>query len=279
MFLQYISDIHLECHDTLDKESLTPEIFVKPVAPYLALCGDIGIPELKTYRVFLEWCSQRWKHVFLVAGNHEYYNLPLQTKATLDEKAALLREICNTFSNVHFLDCDTYWLEEEKIHILGCTLWSYIHDDLLDMASYSMNHYKQIYGESGEHIFPDHLREIHLEETEWIVSQLQEIQAKGEKCIVLTHHLPSFQLIHEKYEGHPLNSCFASNLHYLIRQPVCAWLCGHSHTGKDIYINQVFCSLNPYGYPEEGVETKNCEKVVEVKTEIFLSEILDLHHM
>lgn len=278
MFLQYISDIHLECHDKQDKGSLSPEIFLKPVAPYLALCGDVGIPELKAYTVFLEWCSQRWKHIFLVAGNHEYYNFRLRTKATLDEKKKLLEDISSKFPNVHFLDCNSYWLQEEKIHILGCTLWTYIHDSTLEMASESMNDYKQIYGESEENVVPEDIREIHCMEREWLESELEAIRAKGEKCIVLTHHLPSFQLIHEKYDGHPLNSCFATNLHPLIRDPVCVWLCGHSHTGKDLHINQVFCSLNPFGYPGEGVETKNREKVVEIKNELFWSEILDSHH-
>ena len=73
MRIQYISDLHLEMY----KENVSPDLFTKlirPEAPYLALCGDIGIPDFVNYENFLNWCSRRWTKVFLVAGNHEYYN-------------------------------------------------------------------------------------------------------------------------------------------------------------------------------------------------------------
>ena len=72
--MQYVSDIHLEMHDKYNEGVITPSMFLKPSAPYLALCGDIGIPELKAYDVFLGWCSNNYEKVFLIAGNHEYYN-------------------------------------------------------------------------------------------------------------------------------------------------------------------------------------------------------------
>jgi predicted phosphodiesterase len=278
MLLQYISDIHLECHDKQDKGNLSPEIFLKPAAPYLALCGDIGIPDLKAYSVFLEWCSQNWQQVFLVAGNHEYYNFRVKPSKSMKEKKEKIKEICDKLPNVHFLDCASFWLEEEKVRILGCTMWTNIHDSVLDLAAIQMNDTRQIVLTHGRQAFPEDLREIHLKEKAWLEAEIAKCQAANEKCIVLTHHLPSFQLINEKYEGHYLNSCFASNLHALIQKPVCAWLCGHSHTGKDMYINQVYCSLNPFGYPGEGVETKNREKVFEIRNELSLSEILDSHH-
>jgi hypothetical protein len=71
MMIQYVSDIHLEFHDKMNTGSLQPLLFVKPVAPYLVLAGDIGVPDLKGYSVFLQWCSENWNAVFLVAGNHE----------------------------------------------------------------------------------------------------------------------------------------------------------------------------------------------------------------
>lgn len=71
--LQYVSDIHLETHNNNTSTELFKTI-LKPSAPYLALCGDIGYPGAPLYESFLKYCSDNFEHVFYVAGNHEYYN-------------------------------------------------------------------------------------------------------------------------------------------------------------------------------------------------------------
>jgi hypothetical protein len=88
-----------------------------------------------------------------------------------------------------------------------------------------------------------------------------------ESIIVLTHHLPSYKLVHPKYEGHPLNFCFAVNLEEMMVSPVRGWLCGHSHTGCEVEINGVKCGLNPFGYPGEPSTSFNREKVLEITCE------------
>jgi predicted phosphodiesterase len=41
---------------------------------FLALCGDIGNPFHENYVKFIRRHSERFSHVFIVAGNHEYYS-------------------------------------------------------------------------------------------------------------------------------------------------------------------------------------------------------------
>jgi len=72
MRVQYISDIHLELYKDLPEAAFVN--FITPDAPYLALCGDIGIPDFKNYEKFISWCAPRWNKIFIIAGNHEYYN-------------------------------------------------------------------------------------------------------------------------------------------------------------------------------------------------------------
>ena len=144
MSIQYISDIHLEFHDKQNKGAIHPEMFVTPVAPYLVLAGDIGIPDLKSYSVFLKWCSQKWKRVFLVAGNHEYYNIRVAVKSDIPTRKKLIQTICEGLPNVHFLDCTSVYVPELKLRILGCTLWSDIPDCIKDKAILYMNDTKQI---------------------------------------------------------------------------------------------------------------------------------------
>ena len=76
---QLFSDIHLE----LLKSSKFPKI--KPLTDYLFLAGDIGKINTPNYEPFFDYCSENWKKVFYVLGNHEFYNSNKDFK-TLNQK-------------------------------------------------------------------------------------------------------------------------------------------------------------------------------------------------
>ena len=257
MLVQYVSDIHLEFHDKHNTGSLQPDMFVKPVAPYLVLAGDIGIPELNSYKVFLNWCSLNWERVFLIAGNHEFYNVRCPVKSDMTSKKEDIRLVCDALPNVHFLDCTSYYLPEHNLRILGCTLWSHIPESIRDMAITSMNDSRQINYEKDIPLTPSSFSKLHLEEKQWLTQEIQQCEANNEKCLVITHYLPSFDLIHEKYKGNFLNVCFASDCDELFRPPVVGWICGHTHTGMRVHLKGIPIVLNPYGYPHEVVETRD----------------------
>jgi predicted phosphodiesterase len=66
------SDLHLEFYkyinlsDFFDISSINESIT-------LILAGDIGYPYHNNYETFLSECSKLFKHIILIAGNHEYY--------------------------------------------------------------------------------------------------------------------------------------------------------------------------------------------------------------
>lgn len=264
MLLQYVSDIHLEFHDKHNNGSIQPEIFIKPVAPYLALVGDIGIPDLVSYKVFLEWCSERWTHVFLVAGNHEYYNVRCPLRTDITSKKEKIRQVCKGLPNVYFLDCSSVYFPEENLRILGCTFWSDIPDSIKEKAALMMNDSRQILYQKDTPLTPWSFSELHSQEKQWLTQEIDKCEQNKERCLVLTHYLPSFELIHEKYQGHFLNCCFASNSDELLRPPVIGWICGHTHTGGRHRLRGVPVVLNPFGYPHEVVETRDREAVLEI---------------
>ena len=66
---QVISDLHLE---TLHENSEPTEIFI--VGSNLCLLGDIGYPGTSIYTNFIQWCSEQFVNVFVIFGNHEYWN-------------------------------------------------------------------------------------------------------------------------------------------------------------------------------------------------------------
>ena len=127
-----------------------------------------------------------------------------------------------------------------------------------------MNDVRKIFTSEGQNASPQFFRNCHQEDKAWLADQIERCSKAQEEIIVLTHHLPSYKLIHEKYEGHPLNYCFATNLEEMIQSPIRGWLCGHSHTAAELEINGVYCGLNPHGYPAEPGTGFSREKVLEI---------------
>lgn len=271
--IQYVSDLHLEHHDKGNEGYLIPSMFLKPSAPYLALCGDIGNPDLMAYEAFLQWCSRSYKLVFLIAGNHEYYNYRSPTKTDIPTRKEKIRNLTSKFKNVFFLDCSTHYLAEHNLRILGCTLWSDVGISNDEKISTWMNDPKEILLEKDTPFLPQSMRQLHFQEKEWLENQIHSAEGRGETLLVLTHHLPSYKLIAGRYEGHPLNMCFASDCETLMRPPVKAWICGHSHTGVELVQNGVKCVMNPYGYPGERVETRRTNAVLILETKEPVVEI------
>ena len=168
--IQYLSDIHLETHTNDTSISLFEQI-LKPSAPYLALCGDIGYPGAQLYEPFLKYCSEKFEHIFYIPGNHEYYNdtkaikylktkqyiekslsedelrrisatFPRETREIRNQK---IRDICSKFSNIHFIDKETYQIPNTNIIVIGCTLWS-----KLDMNPFTLQKFNDFQRMSGQ---------------------------------------------------------------------------------------------------------------------------------
>ena len=262
--LQYLSDIHLEFHDKKNLGRISSEMFVKPVADYLALCGDIGMPERPGMLTFLKFCSENFKEVYWIPGNHEFYNYGQKKKATVQEKLELCERICDGFKNIHFMNRTVRQVPGWNLRIAGCTMWTEIRPEDDMKVIMSMNDVRQIYKSADTRIYPEDIREWHTRDKAWLDGEIARALTAQEDMIVLTHHLPSHKLIHPKYEGHPLNFCFAANLEQLVRVPVRGWLCGHSHTACEIQINGITCALNPRGYPGEDDTGFSREKVLEI---------------
>lgn len=83
--------------------------------------------------------------------------------------------------------------------------------------------------------------------------------------VVITHHLPSRRLIHDRFKGFD-NSGFCSSLldHVELRN-MKLWVCGHTHE----YVSDTICDgriiyANPIGYPNEKRTTQICLDVYEI---------------
>ena len=244
--LQYISDIHLEYRNTI------------PIIPQnsdnLALLGDIGNPFKKNYTEFIDYTSNNWNKVFLITGNHEYW----QEKYNMDDVNDKINDIVSKFSNVIFLNNESHYFNNYKI--LGTTLWSNVYskpetqigDDLYIKYKHRT-------------ITHDDINKLHSASVKWLEKNIAHSNHSADiPIIILSHHLPSYKLIIEKFhygKYAKYHDRFASHLDHLIKYPVKFWLCGHSHCNFNLTINDTYCGINAYGYPYESIK-KFAESIV-----------------
>jgi hypothetical protein len=219
--LQYLSDLHLE------KTGTFPRLPVR--APYLALLGDIGDPTSPTYRDFLEYCSDRFRQVFVLMGNHECYD------RSYVSATRAISDVCESRPNLIYLN--RCLREVDGYLLLGATLWSEINP----LTALHLRDFTRIHRSNGALITYEDYRRWHYLDRSWLERVIPNCH---HPIIVLTHHLPSMSLIAKKYEAYPYNDAFATSLVHLIQDPVKAWLCGHSHGRVERWINQVYCGIN-----------------------------------
>lgn len=130
--------------------------------------------------------------------------------------------------------------------ILGCTLWSQLNPDDLDILSWGLTDFKQIEGMTAE-AYDD----LHIQDARWLHSELARLSSAPEKLakvIVLTHHAPVSEGGSDPKFSGPVNptSCgfvtdmanSASGLDVrgqprdraaLLTTPVHTWAFGHTH--------------------------------------------------
>jgi len=182
-----------------------------PRAPYLLLAGDIA-PLYSSYsKLFFDEYSKRFEKIFYVFGNHEY---DCKKKYFGDKSYFPKNTIC--------LENDIYIFKDLNVIILGSTLWTHSTNPLK---------YKQ--------------------SVEFLSEILNDPKYYSFKIVCLTHHLPSYSLIIEKYENHPKKDRFANNLEFLMdplrtKNPPTIWVCGHSHSKVEKNIFQTNCYINCY---------------------------------
>jgi predicted MPP superfamily phosphohydrolase len=247
MRFKLLSDIHLEFYNSNFLKKLVG-LITNPLHNNkdcnLILCGDIGKvnneEQFTLYRNFLQSLSLEFKHIFLVPGNHEYYGSSY--KDTNDKLKQLEEELKPNMTLMINNSVDL----DDNITIIGSTLWS---RGLLQYSK-SMNDFKQISDLRKDKC--DYLR-WHFQDFEFLKKAIAEKSDK--QLVVLTHHMPSYELIGPKYKHYDdINTFFANKLDYLMENNpnIKYWCYGHTHTANQHTIGTTHCIANPWGYPGEN---------------------------
>jgi UDP-2,3-diacylglucosamine pyrophosphatase LpxH len=246
MTFQLASDLHLEFQDR------GPYRLATVCGDYLLLAGDIitvnsARAEIKLSEL-LSWAADNYQKVFYVSGNHEYYH------NNREHADAYLARLCERWSNVYFLQRESLALKigTRSVRLHGCTLWS------ATARPVGINDYQLIKHADGRLIGWRDTLAWHLGDYAWLQQSLSAAVAAdpAEIQLVLTHHLPSFQLIAPQWTGHPINIAFATELPELLKLAN-IWCCGHTHVGMQQIVENCRVYINPRGYPDENPNYKD----------------------
>ncbi|KAH6838572.1 Metallo-dependent phosphatase-like protein [Chaetomium sp. MPI-CAGE-AT-0009] len=242
--VQLLSDLHLEIGQQYSA-------FTFPAStPFLVLAGDIGrLIDYEAYRSFFESQVSRYKNVFLVLGNHEFYGPSYHSG--LDEARRLSQEpsLLGRLVLLHRARWDD---PDSDLGILGCTVWSAIPEETYGIVESKHN-------------------AVHQEEVAWLREQVQQAAASTPKrrLLIATHHTPCVEgTARQDQVGNPWSPAFATDL---VQQEgwggVKAWVFGHTHYSSRMSRNGIQLVSNQRGYVlpgrpalrKEGGNVKNWE--------------------
>lgn len=235
------SDLHV------DVNARTPWVIPEPRPEHdvIIIAGDI----CQGLQRGVNWINEHGfnrKPVIYVPGNHEYYGFDFDAERAAGHRAAA------QFPNIHVLDRDAITIQ--NVVFVGATLWTDYQlygersvDAAMMRAERAMNDHRVIQRQDRLWETSDALAEYE-QSAKWLNMQLD---AYGDKCVVVTHTAPSLRSIATQYKADLLSAAFASNLDHVVERAR-LWVHGHTHIGRDYQLGGCRVIGNPRGYVQFG---------------------------
>lgn len=254
------SDIHLEFGDI--------ELNNTEGADVLVLSGDICIAKdlaftdserSQKWIKFFQHCSEQFKNVIYVMGNHEHYH------GDFAKSYGQLYGVLSRFLNIHVME--KAFITIDDVTFVCGTLWTDMNKEdpqtLYGIKGY-MNDYRIIEDSANPVHYRDadgnfHVRtgkfspEQSVTEHKAMLKLIDEVTANmpNEKFVVVGHHAPSKLSTKPKYQNDTMvNGAYSSDLSEFIldRPMIKVWTHGHTHDRYDYMIGSTRIVCNPRGY-------------------------------
>lgn len=252
MKIQFASDLHLEFGENWNYLKANPLIVAGDI---LILVGDIAyLGDTYAEHPFWDWATANYQQVLVCVGNHEFYKF--YDLASLHNGYTLsIRPNVRAYYNkvVRIEDTD----------FILSPLWAHIdaknayytercisdfrriryNDDLLTFAEFNAEHEKCL---------------------QFIQQAVADSTAAHK--VVVTHHVPSFQLQNPQFANSQVNGAFIVELQdYIQTSGIDYWIYGHSHYNCDCRIGNTLCLSNQLGYVFQNEHTTfNPSKTIEI---------------
>ena len=139
---------------------------------------------------------------------------------------------------------------DETTDLIATTLWANIHPGEAHFTERGVNDFHRI--KNGERRLSwDRFNDEHSRCRQFLEQSLA--QSKAENIIVVSHHVPSFELMSQEFSGSHLNGAFTVELGNVISNSrIKYWIYGHSHRNINKKIGSTQCLSNQLGYVSHG---------------------------
>lgn len=241
MKIQYASDLHLELSD--NSRFFKHEMPFEAVGDVLVLAGDCMYLESSKppCRSFWQWTSDNFQQVLIIPGNHEFYHFGDVAKYGDSWHQEIL-------PNVSYHQNEVVRIGDTDFILT--TLWSYVAPQEVNNIFYGMSDFKQIRYD-GEQFTTDDMIYEHMKAMAFIKRSIVESDAAHK--VVVTHHLPTFEVVAPHHKNSPISSAFATELkEFIADSGIDLWIYGHSHTNIDTIIGNTRIVSNQLGYVSHG---------------------------
>jgi Icc-related predicted phosphoesterase len=232
--VQYCSDLHLEFEQNSKYMTNNP---LNVCGDILILAGDI-VPLHDEFlsHSFFNFISRRYKQIFWVPGNHEFYYKDISEYG----KSFHIRLLGN-ISIVNNMD-----LHYEGIRFIFSTLWSRISRENEKIIEQSIADFECITSNNKRFKSSD-FNKLH---DDCIGFVNRSVNGNKDKTVIVTHHMPSILCNSPVHNTSPLNEAFCVDLTGCIE--ACKanfWIYGHSHFNqKPLFIGNTIMLTNQLGY-------------------------------
>ena len=265
---QTVSDLHLEVNRQY------PSYDIPVCANNLILAGDVGrLADYDDYRNFLQKETDRFELVFLVLGNHEFYN---GSFAAGLEKARRLEQEPSLNGRLIFLHQGRYDVPESNVTVLGCTLWSKVSLESGDIVQLKIKDFQKIDGWTVD----DH-NARHDSDLAWLLGEIQSIQdenknvkrgVRKQSILVVTHHAPLLRgTSSPEHAQNAWRFAFGTDILPQVSDGLKTWVFGHTHYTADFKEGRVRVVSNQRGYVLPWTDTKKTKDRFDVKKVIRIS--------
>lgn len=244
MKFQVLSDQHLESKNNLDffYDKFNPQ------ADVLLIAGDFCSHNIPLRDIIIkDKILPNWKTTIMIPGNHDFYGDGVNGNLNSVYFNSFLNMDKNDSGNKIYYGNNTV-LPLDNINIVLSSLWTYVDPVKASVYDKSFSDFRNIYGFNS-----DFLNNFYRNSIDFLYS-LDTLLCKKNPCIFLTHHLPSYNLISDRYKGRDDNCFFASSLDTFIcdnTDLINVWVHGHSHDFLDTDILKTRFIRNPMGHPHE----------------------------
>ncbi|KAE8379571.1 calcineurin-like phosphoesterase [Aspergillus bertholletiae] len=246
---QVLSDLHLELN-------LQYHCYDIPIcADHLILAGDIGrLADYDEYRKFLQKQTDRFKYVFLVLGNHEFYNGTFATG--LEKPQQLEREPCFE-GRLIVLHRKRYDVPQEIVQMKV--------KDFQKIEAWSVDDHNANYDADLAWLLNE-INSTHLE------NGTVGTRREQKSILVVTHHAPLLRATSSpQHVGSPWSVAFATDVLPQIPDGVDVWVFGHTHYSTDFMEGEVRVMSNQRGYALPWNTSKKTQDEFDVKKVIRVS--------